>query len=290
MINKYSYGKKGNPLLSVLLIYLLCFLARGLEYFVLRTDQTVLGEAFVHKLLGIAILFAALKIYGWKFRDVGFAEHKVVLGIGKGLAFGCAVFAFAYLIESMILAMQGSSITLELYVSAYAIDGNRGDQTSFLFFAVCIAGNIINVIMEEGIFRGVFPKLLANKYGVIAAAIVASCLFGIWHSIAPIRSCFEGTMNVSQCIANIVMLVVTSGLVGFKFAMVTQLTGNLYMAMGDHFVNNTIVNILHVLSTTGADELMTVRIAIAQSTSFILILIWYVMKRKKAGFQKIGAI
>ena len=43
------------------------------------------------------------------------------------------------------------------------------------------------------------------------------------------------------------MLVIhQSSLVGFKGAMITKLTGSLYMAMGDHFVNNTIVNILHV--------------------------------------------
>ena len=53
------------------------------------------------------------------------------------------------------------------------------------------------------------------------------------------------------------------------------------MAMGDHFVNNTIVNILHVTSYTGADELMFVRITIAQSLSFLLVLIFYIWKQKK---------
>ena len=64
------------------------------------------------------------------------------------------------------------------------------------------------------------------------------------------------------------MLVATSAIVGFKFAMMTKLTGSLYMSMGDHFVNNTIVNILHAMSTTGADEGMVLRVAIAQSVSF----------------------
>ena len=87
------------------------------------------------------------------------------------------------------------------------------------------------------------------------------------------------------------MLVGTSALVGFKFAMMGKLTGNLYMAMGDHFVNNTIVNILHVVSIgeEEADQLMTIRITIAQSVSFIVVLIWYLVvyyRNKKAEQSK----
>ena len=51
-----------------------------------------------------------------------------------------------------------------------------------------------------------------------------------------------------------------------------------YMAMGDHFVNNTIVNLLHVLSDTGADEMMTIRVSVAQTISFIAVLVWYIRK------------
>ena len=88
-------------------------------------------------------------------------------------------------------------------------------------------------------------------------------------------------MSMNGMIANIVMLVVTSTLVGFKFAMLTQMTGSLYMAMGDHFVNNTIVNLLHVVSDTGADEMMVIRVAIAQSVSFILVLAYYICRCRK---------
>ncbi|MBQ8404164.1 MAG: CPBP family intramembrane metalloprotease, partial [Clostridia bacterium] len=254
---------------------------RILEYFLLRTEQTFLGEAFVHKLLGIAILFIVVKIYSFKLSEVGFGKQKALPNLLLGLSFGIVTFILAYSVEILILTFRGSFDKLNLYVSAYSVDGNIGNQTAFIFFLICIIGNIINVIMEEGIFRGLFPKLLESKYTFIISAVIASVLFGLWHIMSPLRSYLDGTMSMGGFIGNSIMLITTSYLVGFKFAMMTKLTGNLYMAMGEHFVNNTIVNMLHVISDTGADELMVVRISIAQSVSFIAILLWYIIVQCK---------
>ena len=246
-------NKKPKPLSAVLLLYLICFAFRILEYFLLRTDQTFLGEAFVHKLIGIAILFIVVKIFSLKLNEVGFRKQKVLPNLLIGLSFGTATFIFAYSVEILILRFQENFDLLKLYVSAYSVEENTGDQTAFIFFLICIIGNIINVIMEEGIFRGKFQKLLERKYAFITSAVLASVLFGIWHIISPLRSYLDGTISMGGFITTSIMLITTSALVGFKFAMMTKLTENLYVAMGDHFVNNTIVNMLHVISDTGTD-------------------------------------
>ena len=276
---------KTKTLLMVLAIYFICFAFRALEYFVIRTDQTFFGEAFIHKLVGIGILIGAVFLFDYKFKDIGFKTGKPFLDILKGLAFGIGIFVLAYGIEIIILATQGNFKALELYVSAYSVNGNFGQRTDFIFFLICIVGNVINVVMEEGVFRGLFQKMLGDKYSFIIAAIIASALFGVWHIMSPLRSYIDGDMSLGGFIANSAMLIGTSALVGFKFAMMGKLTGNLYMAMGDHFVNNTIVNILHVASQDKADQLMTIRITIAQSVSFTIVLIWYLIvhfKNKKA--------
>lgn len=177
--------------------------------------------------------------------------------------------------------MQGNFRALRLYVTAYAARGNIGHQTALIFFAICIVGKIINVIMEEGVFRGLFQQILQKRYSFLLSAVIASCLFGLWHITLPIRNYHDGISSMGGSIANAAVLIVTSGLVGFKFAMMTKITGSLYMAMGDHFVNNTIVNMLHVVSNTGADELQFVRITIAQTLSFIIVLICYLKKHQK---------
>ena len=273
--------KKQNVLTAVLAIYFICYGFRVFEYFILRTDKTWVGEAVVHKLTGIVILFAAVGFLRETLADIGLARKGRLRNIGKGLFFGIGVFIIAYAVEIMMAIAGGTFVSLQVYVSTYAVDQNLGHRTEWLFYIICIVGNMVNVFMEEGIFRGLFQKILEKKYSFMCSALIASILFGLWHIVGPIRNYFDGVSGVEGMIANAIMLTVTSALVGFKFALLTKLTGSLYMAMGDHFVNNTIVNILHVVSETGIDEMMFVRITIAQSVSFLLVLICYIRREHK---------
>ena len=282
---------KLKTILAVLIIYVICFAFRALEYFVIRTDQTFFGEAFIHKLIGIGLMIAAIFVFRYRFEDVGFKTGKSFLDILKGLAFGIIVFIIAYGVEIIILAASNNLKAVELYVTAYSVDGGeQAKHTEFIFFVICVIGNIINVLMEEGVFRGLFQKMLSDKYKFLIAGIIASVLFGVWHIMAPLRSLIDGNKTVGGFIGESAMLIGTSALVGFKFAMMGKLTGNLYMGIGDHFVNNTIVNILHVINKEGkADNLTVIRISIAQSVSFTAVLIWFIIdaiRKKKATNQE----
>ncbi len=277
-MNKKSLKK---PFLTVLMIYLLCYAFHIAEYFLIRTDQTLIGEAVIHKILGIVILAIAAKKIGFSAKELGFKKGKDFRCILKGLAFGAGVFVLAYTAEIMIAVSQGNFRSLDLYVSAYAIDKNIGNRTELIFFVICIIGNAINVIMEEGNFRGLFIKILESKHSFMTAAVISSVLFGFWHIIGPVRNYVDGEQSLNGMIFNALFLLVASALVGLKFTMLTKMSGNLYFSMADHFFNNTIVNLLHVVTDTGADELMTVRVSIAQTVSFAIVLVCYCTWRKK---------
>lgn len=88
-----------------------------------------------------------------------------------------------------------------------------------------------------------------KRYSFILSAAIGSCLFGLRHIMAPIRSYYDGTMSCKG------------------------------------FVANAIVNIVHVVSCTGTDEFMVVRITIAQALSFVSILVWYIFVKRKGTKQ-----
>ena len=93
---------------SVLPFFAACFALRLLEYFVFRTDQTFWGEAFLHKLAGIALLFAALRRLGWTAGTIGWQDRNAPVRPGQGLAFGLSVYACVYAAEYAVLLARGS--------------------------------------------------------------------------------------------------------------------------------------------------------------------------------------
>ena len=284
-VNRMKKEKITKPFTLVAAIYILYFILRVMDLFILRTDQTWVGEAIIHKLLGIVIMSIIACRLGFKPEDIGFSKGKSILKVFYGLAFGFAVYGIAYAAEIIMAKAAGSFDSLRFYVSAYAIDKNSGNRTGFLFFILCIIGNVINVLMEEGNFRGLFPGILGEKYAFAKAAVITSALFGFWHIVLPVRNYVDREQSFSGMIVQCVLLLVISTLIGLKFTILTKMSGSIYMSMGDHFFNNTIVNLLHVVTNTGADEMMTVRIFIAQSLSFVLVLIYYCKWRRTNAFN-----
>ena len=53
-------------------IFAICLSARFIEYFLIETDKTAIGENVFHKIFGIVILAAVLKVTDIKWRDIGF--------------------------------------------------------------------------------------------------------------------------------------------------------------------------------------------------------------------------
>ena len=281
-------NKSWNPIKFIIIIYCICFVFRIIEYLFIRTDQSVFGEAFIHKLLGIFILALFLHYFSFKWSEIGFTSRSVVKYLIYGFILGAVVFFFAYGTEYLIQLLNGKNPALLFYVSSYAIGGNQGGQTAFLFYTICILGNIINVAMEEGVFRGLFIKLAESRYTFIKSVILSSVLFGIWHIAAPIRNLLDGEMSVTGVIIYSLMYILTAGLTGAKFCLLTKITGSLWMSMADHFLNNTIINILHIATTSGADDLQVIRISIAQTLSFLIVLFIYLKSgaHKKSTFRQ----
>ena len=256
-----------------MIIFTFCLLVRFVEYFFIKTDQTVIGENVLHKVVGIILLALVLKRVNLSWSNIGFQRDGFVSGILKGLLLGSVCFAVSFGLELGILALQGNSAHLEIYISSFSLTGSQIKNTDFVFFLLCVLFNIVNVWMEEGVFRGLFIRTLSETKPFMQANYIAAFLFGVWHIVMPIRSCINGEMSFAAMILMGIGYIILAEIMGIKWGILYRITGNLWAGLGDHLFNNTVAtNMLHVVSLKGADELQIVRIMAAQVISFAVVL------------------
>ena len=252
-----------KPILSCSLIFIVCSLTRLFEYFYMRTDETFLSENFLHKLFGILLLWGILSICKLRWKDIGFTSDGIVSGIGKGLLFGLVCSVSAYAIESFTL---------------FFLHGNeKGSQAGILFIMLSVLFNLINVWMEEGVFRGLFTKILEGVSYRKSLFFIAF-LFGIWHLVMPLRDYLQGESSLVNLIAMGIGYVILAGMMSIKWSLLYKMTGSLWFGLGDHFFNNLASNLVHVVSNSEADSLQIVRILLWQLLSFAIVL-WGYQKR-----------
>ncbi len=223
-----------------------------------------------------------LKRVNLSWSDIGFQKNGFAGGILKGLLLGSFCFIISYGLELEILALQGNPAHLEIYISSFSLTGSQIKNTDFVFFMLCVLFNIINVWMEEGVFRGLFIRTLSETKPFMQANFIAAILFGIWHIVMPVRSYIHGEMSFTAMVLMGIGYMILSGIMGIKWGLLYRITGNIWVGLGDHLFNNTVAtNMLHVISAKGTDELQIVRIMAAQIISFVFVLIIHYYKNRK---------
>lgn len=184
--------------------------------------------------------------------------------------------------KAAILAYSNKNVSLLFYVSGFSLTGESVKQTGVTFFLLCIIFNIINVWMEEGIFRGLFMNILIRRYSFSSATLLIAFLFGIWHWVMPLRDYVEGNSTLSTLLIMGIGYIFWAGIMSIKWSLLYKTTSSLWMGLGDHLFNNVIVtNLLHVISNGEADSMQIVRILIGQILSFNIVLIYYIKQRRK---------
>ena len=278
-----SRSLKAYPHTVCLMIFIICAMARIVEYFLIRTDETVIAENFLHKLFGLVVLMVVLKILSMTPKDIGFTKSGIG-NIGKGLLLGLCCFGVSYAIEMGILAAQGKFPTLEFYATGFSLEGGESKQTGIMFILLCVLFNLINVLMEEGVFRGLYLKLLEPVSGFAKANLFAALLFGIWHWVMPMRSYTDGDSSLTNLLVMGIGYIILAGIMSIKWGLLYKMTGSLWAGLGDHLFNNVIAtNLAHVIADGEADSLQVVRIMIAQLVSSAVIATIY--KRKHSSIS-----
>ena len=272
-----------NTVKSCCMIFCVLIAVHAFEAIVLRMDETFFGENFINKLFGIFVIWFVLKILQWKWSDIGFTGTGIVRDILWGFSLSAAVFLVAYAVEILILKNRGEHVQFGFFTMGFSLTGAAEIHRGAGFILMCVFFNIVNVFMEEGTFRGLFYEIIRTDHPAKTAMLIQALLFGIWHIVTPLHNLIDGDLNLVGFIGLSVGYIILAGIMGIKWALLYRMTGSLCMGMADHFFNNCIAtNLLHLTTESGTDELMIVRVLIAQLLSFaVVILFWTGWKKQK---------
>ena len=281
-INKSK--KQIIKIISILL--LITTIVKYIEFLFIRTDQTIIADNVITKICCIIATLIAMKVCGLKFSDIGLKWKNTFKYIGCGFGLGIFTFAISYGLEILLLAVQGKAPRLALYITNFGLSGATSEVSlSAVAVIICVIVNIVNVLAEEGMFRGFILQTVTDKWGFKTGNYVQALLFGIWHIVMCVLGVYDGQMSVVQAIVFAVGYIVLAGILAIEWGTCVSMTGVLWVGLSEHFFNNFIGNILHVVSTTGTDEFQIIRIVLSNFLSLGIVLL--INKKKKANQKSV---
>jgi uncharacterized protein len=129
-----------------------------------------------------------------------------------------------------------------------------------------IRWNIISVLYEELIFRGVILYILIKRFGAVWGITISSIAFGIYHWFS-----FEIIGNVPQMIN----IFVVTGLMGAVLAYSFWKTKSMYAQIGIHLGWNLVQTFIFSSGVIGKQVLIPIPTPPVQVSWFVFIMVMY---------------
>jgi len=235
-----------RPGLAMLVLFILAYLIKILDSFMLRLDE-MLGEAILTKGLGFVLLVAYVWICRRKLSDIGFKSRFA----GKALLIAAICFIGLYVVAygAQLIVLRAGGEDARLAFSA--VDYRTG-MTGGLFFGIwLVLANFVNSAMEEGLFRGAMLRHFRRKLSFWGATFLAAGYFSIWHITGPIRNLMDGKADLGGAAFEAFAILLGTLIAGIVYGYLYLKTDNLWAPFLAHTINNSIFNVLFIRTGAG---------------------------------------
>lgn len=239
--NNKSITEKKQLMIGFILL-LICILLRIMDIFVLRLDELI-GEIIVSKFLGFLVIILCLRFTGRRLRDIGLHTERIGDSFKWGIMLVFLALVFSYSTQYLFLLFNNASPILAW---------NEYTLPKLVLFV--LIGNVINSLMEEGLFRGVILKDLMQHRSFWFANVLQAMLFGLWHIIWPIKLYSTGQISIGGAVMNALIYTIFSGIMGFLMGYLFYKTSDLWISISWHTVWNSCLNLLTVQSAVLSNE------------------------------------
>ena len=154
----YKKNIKCRPDNLCVIIFTLCLSVRSVEYFLIETDKTVIGENILHKVVGILLLAGALKSMDLKWRDIGFQRNGFLSGVLMGIG---------YMLLSGVMGIKWGLL--------YHMTGNIWAGLGDHFLNNTVATNMLHVVSQNGADELQIVRVMAAQLISFALVLAIYC-------------------------------------------------------------------------------------------------------------------
>ena len=136
-------------------------------------------------------------------------------------------------------------ITYDLFLGIRLAVWNQPDLT-LIFVYFTFMTNLVIVMMEEGLFRGIFlpMSLSVTKTHFWKANILQAFLFGIWHWIWPLKELVSANMTMEEVILYAIIYFIMSFSIAIPWGYYYYKTGSILVSVGSHLIWNTLLGLI----------------------------------------------
>ena len=171
---------------------------------------------------------------GLSWADLGLAAPTARVGVLVGLA-GAVLITACYALALAVPATRGAFLD-----TRYDVDLRSALWTS------AVAIPLSTVVLEETAFRGVVWGLVMVESGPVAATVVSSALFGLWHVLPALDLARTSTaiggagLSRRRRVVVVASTVLGTALAGVVLAELRRRTGSLLAPVAVHWTANGI--------------------------------------------------
>ena len=253
------------------------------DIFVFRLDEH-LGELIVSKGLAFLLILLYLHLSHQALAIIGLHKRDIGRDALTGMTITIAIYCLSYLIEYCFLLINHQYPALLFFFE----DAKQQVTGGIAFGFFLLIGNVINALAEEGLFRGLLIPVLLVRFSFFKANTIQAVLFGAWHLVWPIKDYlfFDKDMDAVLMMSGFIFLGTT--IQGFIWGYLFYKMNSLWVAVFAHFAANTILNIVHITSAAGINQMIVIR-SVSASILGLIFLLAIKWLSKKWGITPLSA-
>jgi len=271
---QYNTRFLARSIVIALVLFLMVVVLRYAEVFVPGLNALP-DKSIVSKVLGFILVLVYLRVLRKPIGSIGLHSrnfNKAFLIGGFSLLI---LYAALYAFQFYRLSIPGESPQL-VFAAINKQTGVIGGPAFTWFY---LFGQIVNALMEEGIFRGVMLPHLMRRFRFWQANVLQAFLFGLAHLVWPLSSWVRGLATTEEAIAEAVSLMIATTVGGLVFGYLYYRTDSLWTSWFAHLIDNVIGLFFHIQIASRLNAETDILMLASIGFISLVLLAWIVAKR-----------